>query len=633
MCGIAGIAGRTPDPERAALVRRMCERLVHRGPDGDGFYDGATVSLGMRRLAIIDVAHGEQPFFSEDGLIAAVFNGEIYNFEELRARLISRGHRLRSSCDSECIPHLYEEYGDGFVEHLRGMFAIAIWDGRRDRLLLVRDRLGKKPLYYRADAGGIAFASELKALMVDPRTSREPDPVAIHHYLTLQYVPAPWSILSGVGKVRPGHRLVWDGSGVHEQPYWQLSFTNDGPVSAATPELEEEIRDRLMSAVRDRLVSERPVGAFLSGGLDSSAVVAAMTRVSTGTVKTFSIGFDEEEYNELPHARRVAKLFGTDHHEEIVRPDGAAVMPLLARCFDEPYADASAIPSYYLAKMARKHVVVALNGDGGDEVFGGYRRYPMFLRTTSRSYPAWSCAGVRFGARGMAKAFGSSRLAGRAAALAAVASDPRPAGRYARFLTYFGPERKAALYTPGFAARVAGSDTYDLVADVWDASRATDPINRLLAIDTALYLPGDLLPKVDITTMSVGLEARSPFLDHEFVEFAAGLSGRLKASRRDTKVLLKKSLGPWLPTDLISRQKQGFGVPMAAWLNGPLRDLSHDLLLDDTARKRGLFNEQSVRQLLARHHQAGSEAPRIYALLMLELWFREVLEALPEGPG
>jgi asparagine synthase (glutamine-hydrolysing) len=627
MCGICGIVGPATEG-RAWVVRQMCAAIAHRGPDAEGIHEDQRAALGMRRLAVIDVATGDQPVFDESGTVVAVFNGEIYNFRQLRERLIGNGHVLRGSSDSECIPHLYEEHGVDFVRHLRGMFAIALWDRRRSRLVLARDRLGKKPLYYRVDPKGLAFASELKALLTDPATDRTVDEEAVSHYLTYQYVPAPHSVLASVRKLEPAHVLVYEDGRHTTSRYWRLDYRPKDARRAVPDEdaLAEQLRHRLVDCVRTRLISERPLGAFLSGGLDSSAIVAAMSQVAEGPVKTFSIGFEDEAYNELPFARRVAELYGTDHHELVVRPDVLEILPRLARSFDEPFADSSAIPSYYLAEMARQHVVVALNGDGGDEAFGGYPRYPAFLRTTARRIPS----GVARALGGMGRTIrpwgARSHFLRRASYATTLLAASQPADRYARFLSYFLPEQKETLFTADFAARIAGADSHALVREVWDAHAATDDVNRLLAVDSHTYLPGDLLPKVDITTMAVSLEARSPFLDHTLVEWAASLPGDLKVRGSTTKHLFKKALEPWLPQDLIHRRKMGFGVPLGDWLRGPLRTVVHDLLTDATASDRGWFRPEAVRRLIAEHMAGQDHAVRLYALVMLEMWRREVVD-------
>ncbi len=475
MCGIAGLL----DPrssDRDALLAQMTATLFHRGPDEAGYHCDDHVALGMRRLSIQDVRHGHQPAQDESQTVSCVFNGELYNVGELQAMLRARGHHLASEADTDCIPHLYEEFGPRFVDHLRGMFAVAVWDARRRRLVLARDRLGKKPLYYAHTGDRIAFASELKALLVDPSLERRADPVALSHYLTLQYVPAPWSAVAGVSKLPPGHLLVADDSGVRVDRYWQLEYLAEGAADPRSDEeLVEELRAHLLDAVKVRLVGERPLGAFLSGGLDSSAVVGAMSEVSTQPIKTFSIGFESEAFNELPHAARVAERFGTEHHELVVRPEALDIVPRLATYFDEPYADSSAIPSWYLAQMAGEHVVVALNGDGGDEVLAGYTRYQRYLGAGDHRIPR----GV---AKGMLRAgtWFSAHSAGRAPVRKlgtglTLLGEADPARRYARFLSYFRPEEKLQLYTDDFARLVAGHDTYDLVQDVWQRVRRDRP--------------------------------------------------------------------------------------------------------------------------------------------------------------
>lgn len=617
MCGIVG----TLEPRsnrRALLIRAMNAQLVHRGPDSDGLHEDDDAALAMRRLAIIDVAHGTQPVYSEDGCVVAVFNGEIYNFRELQSHLRSRGHRLNSESDTECIPHLYEEYGADFARHLRGMFAITLWDIGRQRLVLARDRLGKKPLFYRPQHDTVAFASEMRALLVDGRTARSLDAQALSHYLTFQYVPAPHSIYESVRKVRPGHVVVWEPGSMQERPYWSAAFRPDGAQSERpVDDLAEEFRTHLLDAVAARLVSERPVGAFLSGGLDSSAIVAAMSRVSTSPVRTFSIGFQDESYNELPFARQVAERYSTEHHEFVVKGDALAVLPTLARAFGEPFADSSAIPSYYLSKMTRNSVVVALNGDGGDELFGGYLRYLEFL------HPG-STADHRL--RRRARSLAGRLLHGRPAQSA---PPDRDFERYGRLISYFDPESKARVLGP--AVRTATADpSISLLGDLWNARNDLDEVNRMLAVDTETYLPGDLLPKVDITTMHVSLEARSPLLDHHLVEWAASLRGDVKVRNGQTKWLMKRALEPWLPADLIHRRKQGFGVPLGTWLRGPLRPMLKELLPSGRAVDRGWLDPVEVRRILRLHRSGVDVASRLYALLMLELWIREVDEAPAE---
>ena len=627
MCGLVGLL-EAETCERAALLRAMNERIVHRGPDEQGVYEDGFMAMGMRRLSIQDVAHGHQPSRSEDGTVVAMLNGEIYNVVELRRMLIGRGHRLASDGDTELVPHLYEEFGVDFVHHLRGMFAIAVWDLPRRRLVLVRDRLGKKPLYYRSHPGGLAYASELKSVLVDPRVERRPDLVAINHYLTYQYVPAPWAAVEGVQKLPPGHLLVVEGGQPRVRRYWNLQYAPAGTDSPQTDdELAEILRERLIESVRLRMIGERPVGAFLSGGLDSSSVVAAMRRAGVSDIRTFSIGFENEKFNELPHARRVAERYETEHHELVVNPDVADLLPKLSRMFDEPYSDSSAIPSWYLAEMTRREVVVALNGDGGDEALGGYQRYAITLRAPQSVIPRQVAALMRRTGSALRRYGSMAGPVDKLSKATLVFGETTPARRYARFVSYFREEEKLAIAATHFASLVREHDSYGIIENLWHEHRDTDALNRLLAVDTHSYLPGDLNAKVDITTMSVSLEARSPFLDHTFVEWAASIPGHRKIKNGSMKHLLKVALRGWLSEDLIHRTKMGFGIPLAEWLRGPLRDLTYDCLTDRTARERGLFDAGAVRQLVDEHMRGVDRAAHVYTLLMLELWFREVLES------
>ncbi|MFD9219686.1 asparagine synthase (glutamine-hydrolyzing) [Streptomyces sp. NPDC060064] len=621
MCGVAGIVSTSPpDPER---VRVMCRLIAHRGPDGEGFHTDAHAALGMRRLAIIDVAGGDQPVYNEDGTVAAVFNGEIYNFAELRERLIGCGHRFTTNSDTEVLVHLYEDHGEDLVGHLRGMFAFAIWDAARRRLLLARDRVGKKPLYYRQAGASLAFASELKALVADPAVPRELDPVALHHYLTYQYVPAPWSIYRSIRKLPPGHLLVWQDGEVRLRRYWKLDFTPQ--QVGCEREAAEQARELLLDATRVRMVSERPLGAFLSGGIDSSAVVAAMARVSDQPVKTFCIGFDDQRYDERSYAATVARRYGTDHHEFVVAGSSALeILPTVTRHFDEPFADSSAIPSFFVAQLSREHVTVVLNGDGGDESFGGYRRY-AYMKRVGRMQAPYRLHGA-LNRLGSALVEGSTtprlRRVGRGLRLL----GDTPQHRYATLMSYFTREAKDALYTDAMREQVAGVNSYELVTEMFDTSRADEDVNRLMDVDVNTYLPGDLLVKVDITTMAHSLEARSPFLDHHLMEWAAGLPGRWKVDGQVTKALLKKAMTPWLPSELITRPKAGFGVPLADWLRCELRPLAFDLLTDHTARSRGLFRPDVVRQLLQDHDEGRDRSLQLWSLLQFELWHRTCAE-------
>ncbi|MBB5870808.1 asparagine synthase (glutamine-hydrolyzing) [Allocatelliglobosispora scoriae] len=625
MCGIAGIVG-TAEPDQDAL-RRMCDAIIHRGPDGEGAHLGRHAALGMRRLAIVDVAGGDQPVYNEDRTVVAVFNGELYNHPELRAELLAKGHTLRGSGDSECLVHLYEEYGDELVHRLRGMFAFAIWDARRDRLLLARDRVGKKPLYWSETGGRLRFASELKSLLAtgDPAAL---DLTALHHYLTYQYVPAPWSILDGIAKLPPGHILTWENGVTATRRYWRLDST---PVTGLRlPEAEERLRELLLDAVRVRMISERPVGAFLSGGVDSAAVVAAMTRVSAGPVRTFCVGFTDARYDESGAARSIARHLGTEHHELIVDAADIEAIGLLTRHFDEPFADSSALPSLRVAQLTGEHVTVALTGDGGDESFGGYERYRLMALGTR--VPTGLARGLGMGRLGAEIVARTRPLSRRRAAGRALELLAQPLGRrYAHLMSHFTPQQKDALYTDDVRASLAGDDSYRLLDEAFAASRATADINRMMDVDVNTYLPGDLLAKVDITTMAYSLEARSPLLDHRLMEWAAGLPSSWKVRGGTTKWLLRRAVAPWLPADHIRRPKRGFGVPMAQWLRTDLRDLSRDLLTDETAVGRGLFRPEVVRLLLAEHAEGQDHATRLWSLMQFELWARTWLDRSPVG--
>lgn len=620
MCGIAGFI--TEGPADEARLRNMCDALRHRGPDGDGYHTEDSVALGMRRLAIIDLQTGEQPISNEDGSIVIVYNGESYNFPELRRQLQSKGHAFKTATDTECVVHLYEEYGTRCVEHLRGMFAFALWDRGRRRLLLARDRVGKKPLYYRVDGKRLSFASELKALLRGPAFPRSVDLEAMHHYLTYQYVPAPWSILEGVKKLPPGHVLTFEDGRATVARYWQLSY--QPKLSLDEREATDRLWELLLEATSMRLLSDRPVGAFLSGGIDSSLVVAAMAQ-STSELRTFSIGFDDSAYDEREHARVVAQRFGTDHHELVVRPSALEMLPRLAWHYDEPFADASAIPSMYLAQMTREHVTVALNGDGGDESFGGYDRYLANL-AIERLHLSERMQAL---ARRIAQRLPAGEQHSRARRVRRVfdgLGSPSEE-RYISWLTHFDNAAKEALYCSSLRERLAGLDSYDIVRGVYASSDAEDLVDRTMAVDVETYLPGDLLTKMDIATMAHSVEARSPFLDHELMQFAASLPSNLKIRGRERKYLLKRLASRWLPPDIVRRPKRGFGVPLQAWLRGELRDFARDHLTDGTARGRGYFQPAQVSKLLDEHDHGIDNSTRIWNLLQLELWHRNFIDS------
>jgi asparagine synthase (glutamine-hydrolysing) len=576
------------------------------------------------------VVGGQQPVYNEDRTVAAVFNGEIYNFAELRAELRRRGHRMVAEGDSECIVHLYEEYGDSLVDHLRGMFAFAVWDGTRRRLLLARDRVGKKPLYWRYDGRSLFFGSELKALAADPNLARRVDLVALHHYLTYQYVPAPWSIYEGVSKLPPGHILTWQDGKIETRRYWELPCTRDERFSSV-PQAAERLRELLLEATRIRMVSERPLGAFLSGGVDSSAVVAAMAQSASEPVKTFCIGFEDAMLDERAYARIVANRYGTDHHEEVVTSSALEVLPSLAWHYDEPFADSSAIPTFYVSQLSSQHVTVVLTGDGGDESFGGYKRYLAMAIGGWLPVPGLIRPGLRSLSSRLAAVEDRPRLYKAARALDALGQPP--SRRYAMLVSYFTPEQKLQIYTDELREQVGGIDSYQLIDQAFAASSAPSRIGKVMDVDIHTYLPGDILVKLDIATMACSLEARCPFLDHHLMEWSAGLPARLKVRRGTTKFLLKKAMEPWLPHEVLHRSKQGFGVPMATWLRTSFRDLARDVLTDGTARSRGLFRPEAIANMLAEHDQGHDHARLLWALIQFELWHRTYADAPAVHPA
>jgi asparagine synthase (glutamine-hydrolysing) len=630
MCGIVGKIDFN-GPVDADLLHRMCAVIEHRGPDSLGVYARDGAGIGIRRLAIIDVAGGDQPIFNEDGSVLVVMNGEIYNFQSLRSELVSRGHGFSSHSDAEVLVHLYEECGDQMVHRLRGMFAFAIWDIRARRLFCARDRVGKKPLFWSQRGDTVWFASEIRALLEDPSIGRAVDHSALAAYLTLQYVPHPLSAFKEIRKVPPGSTLTVTADGATVRRYWSLDYSRKLD-ELTVDELAEQLREHIREATRIRLMSEVPLGAFLSGGIDSSAVVAAMAEQVPGRVKTFSIGFTDAAFDELKWARIVARQFDTDHHEFVVKPDAMEILPKLARQYGEPFADSSAIPSFYLAELAGKYVTVALNGDGGDESFAGYRRYlgignvsrlawlPLAVRRAASHLlrPAEHLSGSSFGAR-LARA-------GR--------TLPMSAGeRYATWMSVFDEPGRRRLFTSDFAESLAGMNPEDFMSRPWAVSNAQQDLDRMLDTDVQTYLPGALLVKMDIATMAYSVEARSPFLDQELMQFAAGLPPQLKLSGQSGKTILKYALRTSLPEEILERPKMGFGVPLAEWFRSDLRDLPAQILLDPVSIDRGYFVRGEIEHLISEHQQGQADhSAQIWALLQLEMWHREVVEA-PRSDG
>lgn len=611
MCGIAGAAG-GGDP---AVVRAMCGLLGHRGPDGEGFHSAPGVTLGMRRLAIMDVAHGQQPVFDESGKIAAVFNGEIYNHVDLRRQL--RGHRLPSASDTECLPHLFEEHGRGFAEGLNGMFAIAMWDARDSSLHLCVDQLGKKPLYYCLHEGVLYFASELHALVRGVELPRQVDPAALGQYLTYRYVPAPASALKGVRRVAPGHGLTFRDGVIEHWRYWSLGPTDADPET----DIEQQFRARLLEATRIRMMGERPMGAFLSAGLDSSAVVAAMTRVSSSRIATFTARFAGDPQPETAVAARIAAHLGTDHHELTVAPDIADLLPQLVRHVGEPLADPSLIPTYAVSRAAREHIVVALTGDGGDEAWGGYGHYgrvssgrvrPESLRAGIHRAGTWLAR--RGPRRGILERAGGAVLLDWAA--------PGEAVRHARLMTVFRPEDWPALVRPEFISSTREAWPYAYLVQAHRLASGTR-VERQMVADAVTYLPNDLLVKVDIASMACSLEVRSPLLDHTFFEWALGVPGEMRVEQGQSKAMMRRALRPWLPNEVLTLPKRGFGIPLEQWVRGPVRPMIGDLLLDQSARVKQFLIPATVDRLALQPGPRGGL--RVWSLLVLELFLREVV--------
>lgn len=633
MCGICGAVWNDPN---AALgegrLEAMMGRIAHRGPDDAGVYRDAHAALGFRRLAIVDLEGARQPLSNEDGTIWVVFNGEIYNFPELRRRLEARGHTLRSRGDTETLVHLYEDEGPRMFEHLRGMFALAVWDAPRRTLLLGRDRLGQKPLLYREHAGRLTFASELKALLALPEADapRDIDPTALDHYLTFGYVPHPRTILKGVNKLPPAHYALWRDGRLRVERYW----SPDWDLERRRPfeQDAEELRSTLDAAVREQMVADVPLGAFLSGGVDSTIIVGLMQRASTRPVKTFAIGFPDAAYDETAYAEAAARAIGTEHRTFIVEPKAWETIPALARQFDEPFADSSALPTWHVARETRREVTVALTGDAGDELFGGYDRYrALAITELFQRIPT----GPR---RMLAGAMGrilprSGKAKSRLRALERIAERiDRPAdARYLGWMTTFDEDERTSLYADDQLDRLPDLDSgAALLGRALAAAPGRDVVTRAMVADLLTYLPGDLLFKVDMASMAHSLECRAPFLDHRVVELAAAMpvDRKLRLRPGRSKVVLKRAFADLIPPPIRARRKMGFGVPVGRWFRGELREEVAAILLDPATLARGLFRPERIRDLIAEHASGRREhGHRLWALLMLELWMREYLDA------
>ncbi len=639
MCGITGwLAGERGHNGSEAQLEAMCRAMAHRGPDATGLRVAGPVGLGMRRLAVIDVAGGLQPIANEDGSVWVVFNGEIYNHRALREGLLARGHRFTSASDTEVLVHLYEERGEAFVEELVGMFAIALWDERRGKLVLARDRMGEKPLYWTRVADTLVFGSELKCLLAHGGVARHLSLPALARYLAFEYVPAPHAILQGVQKLPAAHLLVVERGEVTVKPYWRLDLRTHRPVPGEA-EAMSGLDAHLHDAVRGQLVADVPLGVFLSGGLDSSTVAAVAARqlrdAGAGPLLTFSIGFSDPSFDESAHARAVAHHIGSRHHERILEPAMLpAILPTVTALLDEPFGDASVLPTYLLSAFAREHVTVALGGDGGDELLAGYPTYQAQKLAGLFDYlpgPAAALAGIT--ARALVGKLPVNhdnlsldfKLKRFAAAL-----DRPPAERHARWLGSFDPAWQASLLTGEVKAQLANDDPYDAIGALWAETAGLDPLARFLALDLQTYLPDDILFKVDRASMMASLETRAPLLDHRLVAYACGLPSRYKLRGLTTKHLLRRVAGAYLPPAILKRPKKGFGIPVARWLRGELREPMLDLLSSERLAVAGLFEPRAV-ELMLREHLDGVRDHRkpLWTLLMFEWWRETYLTGAP----
>jgi asparagine synthase (glutamine-hydrolysing) len=623
MCGIAGFvdAGPSTREPRTACVQAMCEAIRHRGPDDGGVFVDDVAALGMRRLSIIDLSTGHQPMSNEDGTVWLVFNGEIYNYQALTATLEALGHTFRTSSDTEAIVHAWEEWGEGALERLHGMFAIAIWETTSRTLWLARDRPGIKPLHYACVGGGIRFASEIKSFLVDPGFPRHIDLGALDHYCSFLYTPGDRSIFSAVRKLPPGHVLRWRNGAVEVKRYWDLPAAET--FRGSELDAVRELRRALTAAVRSHMVSDVPLGAFLSGGLDSSSVVALMAEASARPVKTFSIGFDDASFDELAFARAVADRYSTEHHEFVVQPDALSIVDRLVAHFDEPFGDSSAIPTWYVSEIARRHVTVVLSGDGGDELFGGYERYRPHPRVEAFDR-------LKIPAKRRIAALASRGWPRRARGRNFLRHVARGAeGRYVDSVGFFRPDEKAELYTPSLLAALGARDAEERALAAFAAdSPSLDWRSRMMRFDFRTYLPEDVLTKVDRMSMAHSIESRVPLLDTAVIELAATLPASFKISGARQKHVLKEAVSDLLPPFILDRRKQGFGVPIGSWFRGRLDDLFADTLLSARARERGLFQPGAVDRLVSQHRDGRRDHTlRLWLLVVLELWMRQYVDA------
>ncbi|RLB83107.1 MAG: asparagine synthase (glutamine-hydrolyzing) [Deltaproteobacteria bacterium] len=638
MCGICGHInpeGKPIDPE---ILLSMRETMRHRGPDDDGLYikqgstskrgGGVSVGLGHRRLSIIDLSRaGRQPMCNSDGKIWIVYNGEVYNFEDLRRELIARGYRFKSRTDTEIVLYAYQEFSTEFLSRLRGMFAFAIWDEEKNRLFLARDRLGQKPLFYSLGKdGSLSFASSLCALLADTSVPRDIDHTAIDLYLTYQYVPAPLTAFKAIKKLPPAHFLVWEKGNLLVKRYWALDYNNK-LEDLGEAEIAEALLEKLRESIELRMISDVPLGAFLSGGIDSSLIVALMSDIHPEPIRTFSIGFEESSYNELPYARVVAGKYCTEHHEFKVRPNALDILPDLVFQLGEPFADASIIPTYCVSRLTRDYVTVALNGDGGDENFFGYDRYVAY------KYGRYYRKSLKFLNPFLLKLLTmwpeSPDIHNRVRRVKRFLEGMAyPCGEdYIKWVCHFDKRLKSDIYTNGFRTTVSDKDAYQVILTLFEQSTAHDPVEKILDFDMRSYLANDLLVKADIASMANSLEARSPFLDHHLMEYVARIPVHLRLRHWTKKYILKKVAKPFLPHKIVKRPKMGFGVPLGYWFRNELKSYAADLLLGQQALSRGYFKKDAIRTLVREHMAGGVDhGDRLWSLLILELWHRTFVD-------
>jgi asparagine synthase (glutamine-hydrolysing) len=618
MCGIAGIfefAGVRAIPQE--LVHSMNETILHRGPDDEGIFTGPGIGLGFRRLSIIDLSGGHQPISNEDETVWVMLNGEIYNYPELRHQQEQRGHCFRTNSDTETIVHLYEDYGERCFELLRGMFAIAIWDSRQKKLVLARDRVGKKPLYYAANSERILFGSELKVLLAGNSLSRQIDPCALSDYFSLGYVPGPKTIYRAARKVLPGHYLVASASGVVERSYWNFSYAET--EQRTEEEWCEILRHEICDATRVRLMSDVPLGAFLSGGLDSSSVVAMMSRLMNRPVTTCSIGFHEREYNESEYAERIAKQYHTDHHVQFVQPKALDILEKLVWHYDEPFADSSAIPTYYVSEVARQNVTVALGGDGGDENLAGYRRYyfDQFENRLRQLVPPVVRRGI-FGPLGRyypALAWAPRFVRGKATFQSLSRS---PLEGYFNSISIFRPDEKARLLSPEFRRSLDGYDSIEVFREHYDRAGTDDLLSKIQYVDIKTYLPDDILTKVDRASMAVSLEVRAPLLDHKLMERVARMPSSFKLQGRSGKHIFKKAMTGILPDDILWRSKQGFAIPLAQWFRNELKEITYDLVFSSSD---SILDHLYLKRIWDQHQKGVYDrSAHLWSVLMFRKW-------------